>query len=78
MANHAGVVELLDEERAELERLLRSHTAASGLVRRARAVLLMADVQSGAEVASADGVHASSDQSNPTPIHRRADERPVG
>ncbi len=55
MANHARVVELLDEERLELERLLRSQTSASGLVRRARAVLLMADGQSGAEVARLTG-----------------------
>jgi transposase len=55
MANHARVVELLDEERLELERLLRSQTSASGLVRRARAVLLMADGESGAEVARLTG-----------------------
>ena len=55
MANHSRVVELLDEERMELERLLRSQTSASGLVRRARAVLLMADGQTGAEVARLTG-----------------------
>ena len=55
MANHARIVELLDEERLELERLLRSQTSASGLVRRARAVLLMADGESGAEVARLTG-----------------------
>jgi transcriptional regulator with XRE-family HTH domain len=75
MANHAGVVELLDDERVELERLLRSQTAASGLVRRARAVLLMADGQSGAEVARLTGY---------TPVqisrirHRFIDERTSG
>ena len=75
MANHAGVVELLDDERMELERLLRSQTAASGLVRRARAVLLMADGQSGAEVARRTGY---------TPVqisrirHRFIDERTSG
>ena len=55
MANHARIVELADEERAELEALLRSPKAASGLVRRARAVLLMADGESGAEVARLTG-----------------------
>ncbi len=75
MANYARVVELLDEERQELERLLRSQTSASGLVRRARAVLLMADGESGAEVARLTGY---------TPVqisrirHRFADERTGG
>ena len=55
MANHARAVELLDDERRELERLLRSQASASGLVRRARAVLLMADGQSGAEVSRLTG-----------------------
>jgi transposase len=55
MANRARAVELLDEERVELERLVRSQTSASGLVRRARAVLLMADGESGAEVARLTG-----------------------
>lgn len=55
MANHARVVELLGEERRELERLLRSQTSASGLVRRARAILLMAQGESGAEVARLTG-----------------------
>lgn len=75
MANHARVVELLDEERQELERLLRSQTSASGLVRRARAVLLMADGESGAAVARLTGY---------TPVqvsrirHRFAEERTGG
>lgn len=75
MANHAGVVELQGDERMELERLLRSQTAASGLVRRARAVLLMADGRSGAEVARLTGY---------TPVqvsrirHRFIDERTSG
>lgn len=75
MANHARVVELLDEERQELERLLRSQRSASGLVRRARAVLLMANGESGAEVARLTGY---------TPVqisrirHRFADERTGG
>jgi transposase len=55
MANRARVVELLDEERVRLERLVRSQTSASGLVRRARAVLLMADGETGAEVARLTG-----------------------
>ena len=58
MANHARVVDLAGEERAELEALLRSPTAASGLCRRARAVLLMADGLSGAEVARLTGYTA--------------------
>lgn len=75
MANHARVVELQDEERQELERLLRSQTSASGLVRRARAVLLMADGESGADVARLTGY---------TPVqisrirHRFAEERTDG
>ena len=55
MANHARIVELAYEERAELEALLRSLNAASGLVRRARTVLLMADGETGAEVARLTG-----------------------
>jgi transposase len=55
MANHARAVELHDDERLELERLMRSQTSASGLVRRARAVLLLADGQSGAEVSQLTG-----------------------
>jgi transposase len=55
MANHARSIELLEEERAELERLQRSQTAAAGLARRARAVLLMARGESGAEVARVTG-----------------------
>src|SRR5512144_1067298 len=55
MANHARAIDLRDEERSELERLLRSQTAASGLARRARAVLLMASGESGAEVARLTG-----------------------
>lgn len=75
MANHAGVVELPDDERGELERLLRSQTAASGLVRCARAVFLVADGRSGAEVARLTGC---------TPMqisrirHRFIDERTSG
>ena len=78
MANHARVVELLDEERQELERLLRSQTSASGLVRRARAVLLMADGESGAQVARLTGYTPSADQPHPAPLRRRADGRSVG
>lgn len=55
MANHARGIVLQGEERRDLERLLRSQTSASGLVRRARAVLLMADGESGAEVARLTG-----------------------
>jgi transposase len=55
MANHARRIELEDQERTELEALLRSSKAASGLSRRARAVLLMADGQTGAEVARLTG-----------------------
>jgi len=41
MANRARIVELAAEERAEMEDVLRSQKAASGLSRRARAVLLL-------------------------------------
>ncbi len=55
MANHARIVELADDERAELEALVRSQKAASGLSRRARAVLLMAAGETGADVARLTG-----------------------
>jgi transposase len=55
MANHSRAVELSSEERRDLERLLRSQTSASGVVRRARAVLLLADGQTGTEVARMTG-----------------------
>ncbi len=55
MANHARIVDLGRNERAKLEALLRSQKAASGLSRRARAVLLMADGLPGTEVARLTG-----------------------
>jgi len=51
MANHLRPITVSDAERAELARLLRAATAPAGLVRRARAVRLMADGVSGAEIA---------------------------
>lgn len=55
MANRSRAIELSVEERRELERLVRSQTAASGLARRARAMLLLADEESGTEVARLTG-----------------------
>lgn len=55
MANHSRPIVLSEVDRAELERLLRSPSVASGLSRRARAVLLMAENVSGTEVAKLTG-----------------------
>jgi len=55
MANHSRAFVLSEEDRSELERLLRSPSTAAGLSRRARAVLLMAEDISGAEVALLTG-----------------------
>src|SRR6476659_31658 len=55
MANHARPIDLADSERLELERLQRSHAGPSGLSRRARAVLLLADDVAGTEVARRTG-----------------------
>jgi len=51
MANHPRPIDLAEAERRELERLQRSPSTASGLTRRARAVLLLADQLAGTEVA---------------------------
>src|SRR5687767_6868601 len=51
MANLSRPIVLSDSDRLELERLQRSPSAPAGLTRRARAVLLMAEDVSGAEVA---------------------------
>jgi len=55
MANHARSIELVAADRMELERLQRSPSSPAGLSRRARAVLLMADEVTGAEVARLTG-----------------------
>lgn len=55
MANHAREVPLSDPVRRELERLQRSSSTPSGLSRRARAVLLMSEAVTGAEVARLTG-----------------------
>jgi transposase len=55
MANVARPLELSAEEREALLRLQRSPSAPAGVVRRARAVLLMADAVSGTEVARQTG-----------------------
>src|SRR5437867_11611271 len=55
MANHARSLALAEADRQELERLQRSPSTAAGLTRRARAVLLIADHISGAEVAHLTG-----------------------
>ena len=51
MANHLRPIEVSVSDRRELERLQRAASAPAGLVRRARAVLWMADGVSGAEIA---------------------------
>lgn len=55
MANGARPLTLSNDERQELLRLQRSSSAPAGVVRRARAVLLMADDVSGTEVARQTG-----------------------
>lgn len=55
MANHSRPFVLAEADRQEIERLQRSPTTAAGITRRARAVLLMADNVSGAEVARMTG-----------------------
>lgn len=55
MANHSRPLVLAATDRLEIERLQRSPTTAAGLVRRARAVLLMADNTPGVEIARLTG-----------------------
>lgn len=55
MANHARIIALDKDVRLELERLQRSPSTPSGLGRRARAVLLMAQDVAGTEIARMTG-----------------------
>ena len=55
MANHSRPIVLSPGDRRELRRLQRSSSVPAGLSRRARAVLLIADHISGAEVARLTG-----------------------
>jgi transposase len=55
VANHSRPFRLSEQDRKELERLTRSASTPAGLSRRARAVLLMADQVTGAEVALLTG-----------------------
>ena len=55
MANHCRAIVLSEDDRVELERIVRSSSGAAGLSRRARTVLLMADSISGAEAALLTG-----------------------
>ena len=55
MANRSRAIVLSDDDRGELERLQRSPASPSGLCRRARVVLLMAENVSGSEVARRTG-----------------------
>jgi len=55
MANYSRPVVLREKDRADLERLERSPSSPAGLSRRARAVLLMSDNVTGAEVARRTG-----------------------
>lgn len=58
MANVSRAIIVSDSDRLELERLQRSPTAPAGVVRRARAVLLMAAALPGAEIARQVGYTA--------------------
>lgn len=55
MANHSRSIVLSDSDRSELERLQRSPSVSSGLSRRARVVLLIAENVPGTEVALRTG-----------------------
>jgi transposase len=55
MANKRRAITMVDEDRETLERLVRAPTTPSGLSRRARAVLLMADGMLGTEIATRTG-----------------------
>jgi transposase len=55
LANHSRAIVLSEDDRVELERIVRSSSGAAGLSRRGRTVLLMADNISGAEVALLTG-----------------------
>ena len=55
MANHSRAIVLSEDDRVELERIVRSSSGAAGLSRRARTVLLMADSISGAGAALLTG-----------------------
>src|SRR5437773_4686496 len=55
MARRPRPIDLRDEPRRELERLVRASSTPAGLSRRARAVLLMADNVSGVETAQRIG-----------------------
>jgi transposase len=55
MANHSRPIVLSDSDRSELERLQRSPSVSSGISRRARVVLLIAENLSGTEVAIRTG-----------------------
>src|SRR5687767_2300472 len=55
MANHSRSIVLTETDRVELQGLLRSPSVASGLSRRARVVLLLADNISGTETALLTG-----------------------
>lgn len=55
MANHSRAIVLSDADRVSLERLQRSTSGPAGLSRRARVVLLLAEAETGAEVARRTG-----------------------
>jgi transposase len=55
LANHSRAIVISEDDRVELERIVRSSAGAAGLSRRARTVLLLADNISGAEVALLTG-----------------------
>lgn len=55
MANQAQALALDEADREDLQRLQRSPSPASGLSRRARAVLLMVDQVAGTEIARLTG-----------------------
>ena len=70
MANHSRPIVLSPGDRRELQRLQRSSSVPSGLSRRARAVLLIADHISGAEVARRDRLHPGPGEPHPASLCR--------
>jgi hypothetical protein len=68
MANHARAIALVEADRLELERLQRSPSTPAGLLRRARAELLMARGVAGTEIARLTGLYTGPDQPDPPPL----------
>ena len=78
MANHSRPIVLSPSDRRELQRLQRSSSGPSGLSRRARAVLLIADHISGAEVARRTGYTPRAGEPHPASLCRIRPGRSAG